>query len=141
MSGDIAALTKMDRIWLAVAQLIYPDSSKQVLVNYSQIIQQINSLEPLIQIHPIMVSHHLVSWVDRQADATNPKRGGSRNRYLFRTDDGIKPSCDSSGKYRLYKKDDGCYDGWDKTSKTCPDRKKFPFPELLDWYNETYFSN
>lgn len=88
-----------------------------------------------------MVKAHLVSSEDRQGDKNNPNRGGSKNRYLFRTLDGINPS--PNGGYCLYKNVDGFHDGREKTGKTRPeiagvDRK---FLYLIEWYDQTYISS
>jgi hypothetical protein len=53
------------------------------------------------KITPVMLNAHLVSSIDRMADKKNTTRAGSRNRYLFKTNDGIKP--DTKGNFRLYK--------------------------------------
>ena len=42
----------------------------------------------------VMIERHLVSSVDPMADKDQPQRGGSRNRYLFRTSDGNASSRD-----------------------------------------------
>jgi hypothetical protein len=72
-----AIMFKMDKIWVATASLIYPDTSVDHLVTFQAILQEINRLFPT-QITRVMISHHLVSWMDRQADQADPTRGGSR---------------------------------------------------------------
>jgi len=103
-----------------------------------EILSEINRQFP-IQITPIMITHHLVSWKDRQADKNNPKQGGSRNRYLFQTLDGQSPA--KNGSFRLHKKTDSIFDGCDKTGKVHPENKSVPkeYLYLLDWYSRTYF--
>ena len=130
----------MDRIWVATASLIYPEIKSTVLVSYDDILNKVNERFP-INITPIMLTHHLVSWEDRQADKKNPKRGGSRNRYLFCTLDGYEPI--ENGFFRLYKKSDSQFDGWDKTGKIRPENIKIPpeFRYLIDWHENDYFGS
>jgi hypothetical protein len=80
----------------------------------------------------------LVSFINRQADKQNPNRGGSRNRYLFRTIDGKTPSY--KGNFRLYKHPDQQYDGMDKTGKTSPMKNALDekYCYLYDWYQWKY---
>ena len=131
-------MTKMDKIWIATATLIKPNTNKTCLVTLKQIIDQVWTLWQTT-ITPIMVEKHLVSHVDRQADTNNPSRGGSRNRYLFRTIDGEHPS--DSGQFRLYMKSDEKYDGWDKDGPICPNKNKIElkYHTLIDWYLEKYY--
>jgi hypothetical protein len=131
-------MTKMDKIWVATALLIYPETRSTRLVALDQILMEIDRLFPT-EIFPVMVTHHLVSWVNRQADKNNPVRGGSRNRYLFRTKDGITPSGD--GNFRLYKRADGNYDGKEKTGKERPGTPEIfqEYRYLLTWHEEVYF--
>jgi hypothetical protein len=133
-------MIKMDMIWVAAATLIYPETSSRRMVSESQIENQVARLFDT-KITPIMIEKHLVSWEDRQADRSDPSRGGSRNRYLFRSINGMKPS--SEGKFRLYKRADGQYDGWDKTGRICPEIDAIPenLQYLLEWYNTRYFPN
>ena len=79
-----------------------------------------------------------MSWENRQADKTNPARGGSRNRYLFRTEDGVSPS--EYGDFRLYKDTDSLHDGKDKTGRINPELNEIPeeYHYLIDWYNNKY---
>jgi hypothetical protein len=130
-------MIKMDMIWIATALLIYPNVSPTQLVTRSQIENKIRNLFRT-EITPIMLEVHLVSWEGRQADTGNPTRGGSRNRYLFRTIDGSSPS--GIGNFRLYKKLDSKYDGWDKTARVCPVKKDIPtsYHYLVDWFLEHY---
>lgn len=131
-------MIKMDMIWVAVAGLIYPEKSSSITVSRVEIESEVSRQFEAV-ITPVMIEKHLVCWVDRQADKENPRRGGSRNRYLFRTSNCTTPSSD--GNYRLYKAADSKYDGWDKTERTCPDERKIEekYHELLVWYKEEYF--
>ena len=76
------AFTRMDRIWVATASLICPNIGSTALVSNDEILNKVNARFP-INITPIMLTEHLVSWVDRQVDKNDPNRGGSRNRHLF----------------------------------------------------------
>lgn len=131
-------MIKMDMIWIATALLIHPNVSPTRLVTNSLIENKIWSLFGT-KITPVMLEQHLVSWEDRQADKWNPKRGGSRNRYLFRTIDGLSPS--GIGDFRLYKKADSKYDGLDKTGRICPELEKIPaaYHYLVEWYKKNYY--
>ncbi len=75
---------------------------------------------------------------DRMADKDQPQRGGSRNRYLFRTSNGNTPSRD--GRFRLYKLADAKHAGWEKTGPTHPDPAviALEYKHLLDWYKREY---
>ena len=130
--------TKMDKIWVTTAMLLHPDTTNQKLVTRREI-ENLVWQEWQTEITPIMIEKHLVSWEDRQADKKNISRGGSRNRYLFKTVNGATPS--SAGKFRLYKKDDEQYDGWDKTGPTYPKKINFndKYHYLIDWYLRAYF--
>lgn len=131
--------TKMDMIWVATAFLIHPDTFIKHLTTFNQIIEKIGHLFQM-QITPVMIHKHLVSWENRQVSAQNPSMGGSRNRYLFKTFDGMNPS--AKGSFRLYKKDDAKFDGLGKTGKTHP--KPYDIPEayryLIEWYENEYYS-
>lgn len=131
-------MIKTDMIWIATAVLIYPDTLPRKYVSELQIEKEVARLFDT-RITPIMVTKHLVSWEDRQADRVDPRRGGSRNRYLFQTENGTKPS--GEGKFRLYKQADGQYDGWEKTGRICPDAESIPsnFHYLVEWYKAQYF--
>jgi len=126
-------LTNMDMIWIATAKLIYPHTDDRYTVTDGQITTEIMRLFHTT-VTPVLYKAHLVSSIDRHADKKNPARGGSRNRYLFRTTDGKSP--DKNGDYRLYMQPDSIHDGKDKTGKTCPEREAIPteYHELLDWY-------
>ena len=113
-------MTKMNKIWVATASLIYPDIDCNKCVSGSQITSRVARLFNT-EISPVMLNSHLVSSVDRMADKKNPARGGSRNRYLFKTNDGIKPN--TKGNFRLYKSKDEKFDGWEKTGKTNPNKE------------------
>jgi len=130
-------ITKMDKIWIATASMIKPKTSKKVLVTRDQIEQKISS-KWNTDITPVMINKHLVSWEDRQADKNNPSRGGSRNRYLFRTKDGKTPS--ANGDFRLYKEIDSKDNGKDKNGKCHPSKKDIPqkYHNLVDWYKNQY---
>lgn len=133
-------MTKMDMIWIAVAKMIHPATASSKTVTRGQIEAAVTKLFGT-SITQVMVDKHLVSWEDRQADKTAPRRGGSRNRYLFRTANGQLPSHD--GRFRLYKAADGSHDGWEKTGPTCPNPELIgaDFRHLIAWYEEQYFSS
>lgn len=121
-------MTKMDMIWVAVASALHQS------VKSSIIEKDIHSLVWKLfqaELTPAMINTHLVSSTDRQADKNNPQRGGSRNRYLFK---------ESNGNFRLYKKTDATYDGWDKTGPCCPSIDKLPYEyqDLVTWYENEY---
>jgi hypothetical protein len=130
-------MTKMNMIWIAVASMIYPESSSNRTVTRHEIQDRVTSLFGE-SITPIMVDRHLVSWEDRQADREIPQRGGSRNRYLFRTVTGCIPS--REGRFRLYKFADGAHDGWEKTGPACHNAADIDseFLYLLNWYLQSY---
>ena len=132
-------MTKMDMIWVATADLIHPTTDQARTVSRTDIEQRVSELFRGIPITPVMIEKHLVSWEDRQADRRNPRRGGSRNRYLFRTLDGSRPS--GSGRFRLYKDGDSGHDGNDKTGKICPEATAIDpeYQHLLAWYRDSYF--
>lgn len=131
-------MTKMDMIWTATANLIHDNVASTFLVNGNSIKAEVNRIWN-IQITDIMLYKHLVSWEDRQADKNNLQRGGSRNRYLFRTSNGKNP--DSEGDFRLYKNQDTQYDGWDKTGPTCPQAQNIDpaYRFLVQWYQNKYY--
>ena len=131
-------MIKMDMIWIAVASLLYPEISPLHLVSRKNIEAQVWRLFST-KITPVMIEQHLVSWVDRQADNNQPNRGGSRNRYLFKTLDGVSPS--QKGDFRLYKRVDERYDGRDKTGRTHPDIDVIPseFRHLCEWFETHYY--
>jgi hypothetical protein len=131
-------MIKMDRIWVATASLIYPDTSADHLVTIEAILREINRLYPT-RITRGMITHHLVSWMNRQADQADPTRGGSRNRYLFRTRDGRTPW--GQGDFRLYKEIDGQFDGIEKNGRVRPEENQIPteYRHLLDWHKNQYF--
>ncbi len=130
-------MIKMDMIWIATAKLIYPNTYSSKLVSLGSIEQGVSRIFNA-RITPIMVDKHLVSWEDRQADKAIPARGGSRNRYLFKTEDGISPS--GNGDFRLYKDKDGKHDGKDKTGRTRPELGDIPqeYHYLIEWYDDKY---
>ena len=131
-------MIKMDMIWIAAASLLYPDISQLHLVSRQNIEAQVWRLFSA-RFTPVMIEQHLVSWVDRQADKNQPNRGGSRNRYLFKTLDGVSPS--KKGDFRLYKRVDEGYDGWDKTGRIRPDIDTIPseFRHLFEWFETHYY--
>lgn len=126
-------MTKMDMVWIAVATLIRPETASSVAVSKDDIDQRVYAL---FQTHitPVMITMHLVNSIDRQADTHNPRRGGSRNRYL---------AMNADGRYRLYKKSDQHTDAADKTGPIHPlvaniDRE---FEELVCWYLTFYYDS
>jgi len=133
-------MTKMDMIWIATASLIYPEINTKKLVTRNQIELEVAKLFGA-SITPIMIEGHLVSWEDRQADKKEMTRGGSRNRYLFKTLNGKKPA--QNGKFRLYKQIDTIFDGWDKTgpSAPVPTNIETRYQYLLEWYKGLYFNS
>ena len=100
-------MTKMDMIWVVVANALHQNVKLSIIK--SDIDELVYDLFQT-KITPVMINIHLVSSADRQADNNNPQRGGSRNRYLFK---------ENNGNFRLYKKADGIHDGWDKTGPCC----------------------
>ncbi|PHS23815.1 MAG: hypothetical protein COA84_10475 [Robiginitomaculum sp.] len=124
-------MTKMDMIWIAVATLIYPDTESQNTITKKEIDDKIDNLFQT-KITPAMITTHLVSTVDRAADKQNPKRGGSRNRYLFKT---------QNNNFRLYKKVDHIHDGWEKTGPYHPKKHKIhsDYHALIDWHDGEYY--
>ncbi len=129
---------KKDMIWVATATLIYPQTSPTHLVTEENIVREIARLFQ-DTITPVMLRQHLVSWEKRQQNPNYPPAGGIRDRYLFRTEDGLIPS--GRGDYRLYKQIDSQYDGPDKRGPIHPDPNEVqqPYQYLLDWYKSTYF--
>ncbi len=126
-------MTKMNKIWIAVGTLIYPDIRATTTVSKAQIDAKIQTMFAAT-ISPVMITHHLVGSEDRQRDKNNPQRGGSRNRYLTR---------DAAGRFRLYRKADGVNDGRDKTGPFCPLAENIcpKYQYLLKWYNSCYFES
>lgn len=131
-------MTKMDMIWTAAANLIHPNVASTFLITGKMIEAEVSRIWN-INIEYVMLYKHLVSWEDRQADKNNPKRGGSRNRYLFRTINGKDP--DSRGDFRLYKEQDTQYDGRDKIGPVCPQAKNVDpaYSYLVQWYLTKYY--
>ena len=125
-------MTKMDIVWVAVASLLHPKTGADVFVRKAQIDARVSELFD-VSIPPVLITHHLVNSVDRQADRADPSRGGSRNRYLFRG---------NGGGYRLYKNSDSSTDGWEKNSRTHPEAGKIDrdYQYLLEWYEQDYLS-
>lgn len=123
-------MTKMNMVWVAVAKCIYPDIQTTTKVTKEEIDKMVDRLFSK-KITPVMITHHLVNSIDRQADKTNPQRGGSRNRYLVK---------DAQNRFRLYKYVDNSSDGWDKTGPCCPsvDQVASEFTYLVTWYTTTY---
>ena len=130
-------MTTMDMAWVAVATLLHPETTSSRTVSRSDIEAQVSKLFG-VSLAPVIIERHLVSTVDRMADKDQPRRGGSRNRYLFRTSDGKGPSQD--GRFRLYKHIDSGHDGWEKTGPTHPKQSAIPFEHkhLVDWYTQDY---
>lgn len=132
-------MTKMDMIWIAVASLIAPNTSSSQTVSRQAIQARVGDLFGE-SVTPVVIDRHLVSSVDRQADRAIPARGGSRNRYLFRTVDGVTPS--ERGHFRLYKTTDARHDGHEKTGKTLPELAAVPVEHqhYLLWYMNSYIN-
>lgn len=130
--------SKMDMIWIATAKLIHPSVSATTLVDGGLIQQEIARIFHET-ITPVMLNKHLVSWENKQTNPKTGSGGGSRNRYLFRTTDGLTP--DARGRFRFYKHTDSTYDGTDKTGPTCPERQAVQeqYWYLLDWYESKYY--
>lgn len=130
-------MTKMDMIWVAVASLISPHTSSTRTVTRQAIEARVAELFGE-SVTSVVINSHLVSSVDRQADRAIPARGGSRNRYLFRTLDGISPS--NRGNFRLYKTADARHDGHEKTGKMLPEVAAVSkeHQHYLDWYMANY---
>ena len=126
-------MTKMDMVWIAVADLIHPQTAASVAVSKHAIDQRVYELFET-RITPVMITAHLVNSVDRQADMGNPARGGSRNRYLARNPD---------GRFRLYKHSDALTDAGDKTGPCHPSAHNVneEFRRLISWYRTTYFTS
>ena len=126
-------MTKMDMVWIAVATLIRPETASSVAVSKDDIDQRVYAL---FQTHitPVMITRHLVNSIDRQADTRNPRRGGSRNRYLVMNAD---------GRFRLYKKSDQHTDAIDKTGPFHPSVENIDreFEELVSWYLTSYYGS
>ena len=117
-------------IWIVVAKSLRSNINSSL--TRTEIQEQVFDLFQVEKIAPVMIEKHLVSSEDRQADKNNPRRGGSRNRYLFRKDD---------GEFRLYKKADGVHDGRDKTGPYHPKIDNLPseYQVLVAWYMNEYF--
>jgi len=131
-------MTKMDMIWVAVGSLLHPEVNRSRTVTRGEIETQVLKLFGA-SITPVMIEKHLVSWENRQADKADPRRGGSRNRYLFKTGDGTTPSRDE--RFRLYKASDASHDGRDKSGPTHPDPQSIDagHRHLVPWYEQHYF--
>ena len=125
-------MTKMDMVWVAVATIIHPRAASSVFVTKSKIDSTVAKLFGEI-ITPVMINKHLVNSEDRQADRSNPQRGGSRNRYLVRG---------GHGDFRLYKSSDSSSDAWEKTGPTRPDPNKLDpdYRHLVSWYETNYIN-
>ena len=132
-------MTKMDMIWIAVASLIAPNASSGYTVTRQAIQARVKELFGE-SVTPVVINRHLISSVDRQADRTIPTRRGSRNRYLFRTIDGVSPS--DRGNFRLYKKADASHDGHEKTGKALPEvaAVSTEHQHYLVWYKTNYIN-
>ena len=130
-------MIKMDMVWVAVAGMLHPETSAAKTVTLGQIEAEVAKLFGA-SVARVVIEGHLVSWEDRQALQANPQRGGSRNRYLFRTGDGTTPARD--GSFRLYKAADSKHDGWEKTGPTHPDAAAVPadYRYLVAWYETRY---
>lgn len=126
-------MTKMDMVWIAVATLIHPRTASSVAVAKNEIDSQVYTLFRT-RITPVMITTHLVNSIDRQADTRNPRRGGSRNRYL---------AVNADGRFRLYKKSDQHTDAVDKTGPYHPSVTRIDreFEDLVSWYLGSYFDS
>ena len=122
-------MTKMNMVWVAVATLIHPDTRLARLVFKEEIDARVQELFQTT-ITPVMITHHLVASEDRQRDRCNPRRGGSRNRYLTKL----------GNRYRLYCLSDQPNDGLDKTGPYCPsaDDVASEYRHLIQWYRRDY---
>ena len=133
-------MTKMDKIWIAVAKLLHPTTASSATVTRDEIEAEVSQLfgDALSR---VMIDRHLVSFEDRQVDKNNPSRGGSRNRYLFRTCDGRLPSRD--GRFRLYKAVDRAHDGDGKDGPVHPDVDNISgdYKYLVSWYLRHYLED
>ena len=135
----VEQMTKMDMIWVAVASLIAPSTLSSRTVTRQAI--QNRAVELFGEsVAAVLIDRHLVSSVDRQADRSIPTRGGSRNRYLFRTIDGVSPS--DRGNFRLYKAADARHDAHEKTGKTLPAvaAVSAEHQHYLNWYVTNYIN-
>lgn len=126
-------MTKMDMVWISVATLIHPQTNAEIAVTKDEIERMVLSLFNET-ITPVMINSHLINSVDRQADQANPRRGGSRNRYLFRV---------AGDRFRLYKTTDQHSNAWDKTGPSSPIRENIDdsFHRLIDWYINGYIDS
>ena len=134
----IMPMTKMDMIWTATANLIHPKVTLTYLVSEQDIKDEVWRIWKT-EITDVMLNRHLVSSENRMADRKNPKRGGVRKRYLFRTENGTKP--DRKGNFRLFKKQDAEYDGLDKDGgPECPEIENVDsnYRYLVEWYKNNY---
>jgi hypothetical protein len=124
-------------IWTAVAATLHPRTAPTATMSRAEVEAAVQELFRA-SITPVMVEKHLVSSEDRQANTSDPRRGGSRNRYLFRTSDRSVPSRD--GRYRLCKSTDSKYDAWEKTGKMNPEPHALDskYRWLVEWYESEY---
>jgi len=130
-------MNKMTKHWVATASVLHPATTSEMLVSQDEIRRRHQELFG-VPLTPSL-EQQLISWKHRYADKRVPTRGGSRNRFLFRTSDGHTP--DPHGRFRLYKLSDSQYDGRDKSSgPTCPspDEVQQEFRYLVDWYIANY---
>lgn len=120
----------MDMVWVAVANLLHPNTANTATVSKAQIDAEVDTLFGET-ITPVMIQKHLVNSEDRMADKGQPQRGGSRNRYLVRAGE----------NYRLYKREDAQNDAREKTGPTHPERGKIDqqYVHLIDWYEKSYY--
>ncbi|WP_363502386.1 HNH endonuclease [Burkholderia sp. LMU1-1-1.1] len=132
--------TNMDKIWVATASLLFPNINANRLVAATEIRQRVQSLFGTDVSAALMA--HLVAWKDRNLDKQSPSRGGSRNRYLFKTSDGAHPSAEGGG-YRLYQSADARFDGEGKDGPTCPGvgNISVEYEYLRTWYLDDYLGS
>lgn len=133
-------MTKMNKIWLTTAHLlhsIWPENrlvtKNEIQNKYKELFQEDAPSSKLI--------NHLISCEPRNTGKNDPTQGGSRNRYLFKTSDGIYP--DKKGDFRLYKLSDAPFDSSDKTGPSHPEKNNTAkqFHYLIDWYLDNYFQS
>lgn len=130
-------MNKMTKHWIATASLLHPATSPERLVSRDEIQRRHRELFG-VSLAPSL-EQQLISWKERYVDKKDPTRGGSPNRYLFRTVDGYTP--EPLGRFRLYKLADGQYDGPGKFSGPTNPRHQDveqEFHYLVDWYIASY---
>ena len=61
---EVAKMSKMDKIWIALANLIHPQTIQNALMTSRDIVREVQRLFPGTDITPVMLEKHLVSWED-----------------------------------------------------------------------------